>query len=215
VSFALWAMKFHLMTSVIPAITSAATAVWGFTAALFANPITWVVVGLAALAAAFYYAWENVEEFRAGLYGVWEVVKNLAAPILAIGRALLFPSLENLKGVVDAVKNVDISKSFTVGYENGVKNFRDEKNAPAKANAFANSFAGMNPQFALAGIGGQNPVGSPSPYSKGTSQFNYSPTIQIQGGASKGDVQAVIIDANKDFERRMKEYEQSRQRKMY
>ncbi|PKN67190.1 MAG: phage tail tape measure protein [Deltaproteobacteria bacterium HGW-Deltaproteobacteria-15] len=71
---AIWAWVRGLAAGLLPAISGAAAAVWGFTTALFANPITWVVIGVAALVAAFVL-----------LYKHCEPVRNV---ILAVGRAL-------------------------------------------------------------------------------------------------------------------------------
>ena len=57
-------------------LVSATTAVWSFTAALLANPITWIVVGIMALAGAvflIYKYWEPICDF---FVGIWGGIKN-------------------------------------------------------------------------------------------------------------------------------------------
>ena len=87
------------------------------------NPIGLVIVGVAALAAGFAYAWNKSETFRASMYGVWEVMKTLGGfiydymipPLWALGEVLIgvftFDSSLISKGMDDAVsafnKNVD------------------------------------------------------------------------------------------------------------
>ena len=61
--------------------------VWGLNAALLANPIVLIVAGIIALGAATVYAWNRFEWFRAGVYGVWEVIKPFAS-FLANGFTL-------------------------------------------------------------------------------------------------------------------------------
>lgn len=53
--------------------------VWAFNAALLANPITWVVVAIAALVAAFVILWNECEGFRNFWIGLWEKAKELFA----------------------------------------------------------------------------------------------------------------------------------------
>lgn len=50
-------------------------AIWAFNSALLANPITWVVVGIMALVAAFVILWNECEGFRNFWIAVWEKVK--------------------------------------------------------------------------------------------------------------------------------------------
>ena len=45
--------------------------VWSFTAALLANPITWIVVGIVALIAALVLLWQNWDSVVSFLQGVW------------------------------------------------------------------------------------------------------------------------------------------------
>lgn len=65
------------------AVVSAATAlpgliasVWSFTAALLANPITWIVIGVLALVAALVTLYLNWDKVTAFLSGVWTGVVN-------------------------------------------------------------------------------------------------------------------------------------------
>src|SRR5690606_16997880 len=59
--------------ALIPAIAST----WAFTAALLANPITWVVVGIGALIAAGILLWKNWDKVTAWLGEKWEWLKNI------------------------------------------------------------------------------------------------------------------------------------------
>ena len=49
---------------------------WVLNSALLASPVTWVVVGLAALVAAVVLAYKNSETFRDVVNGAWEAVKT-------------------------------------------------------------------------------------------------------------------------------------------
>lgn len=62
-------------------IAAASTAVWGFTAALLANPITWIVIGIIALIAAIVLLIKNWDTVSAFLIGVWEKIKEVAVNV--------------------------------------------------------------------------------------------------------------------------------------
>lgn len=65
-------------TAMAPLITS----VWGFTAALLANPVTWVVIAIIALIAVLVLLYNKCEWFRDGVNAVWD-------SILSGGRAVV------------------------------------------------------------------------------------------------------------------------------
>ena len=65
-------------TAMAPLITS----VWGFTAALLANPVTWVVIAMIALIAVLVLLYNKCEWFRDGVNAVWD-------SILSGGRAVV------------------------------------------------------------------------------------------------------------------------------
>lgn len=60
----------------LPALGGATAAVWSFTAALLANPITWVVAGVAALAGAVYLIYKNWEPISDFFTKVWDGIKG-------------------------------------------------------------------------------------------------------------------------------------------
>ena len=66
-----------------------------FNAALLANPITWIVIGIAALVAAFVILWNECEGFRNFWIELWEKVKELFAAFL-----------ESIQPAVDAFINM-------------------------------------------------------------------------------------------------------------
>lgn len=83
--------KAHLaQTKIVKAATVLWTgAQWLLNAALSANPIGLVVLGIAALVAAFVLAWKHSETFRNIVLGVWEKVKGAARAFAsAVGEKL-------------------------------------------------------------------------------------------------------------------------------
>jgi phage-related protein len=65
-----------VITIAIGAITLLIGVIWAMNAALLANPITWVVVAIMALVAAFVILWNECEGFRKFFINMWEVIKN-------------------------------------------------------------------------------------------------------------------------------------------
>lgn len=63
-----------------------------FNAALLANPITWIVIAIAALVAAFVILWNECEGFRNFWIGLWEKCKKLFAAFV-----------ESIKPLINAV----------------------------------------------------------------------------------------------------------------
>ena len=59
-------------TTAVSAMPGLISSVWSFTAALLANPITWVVVGIIALIAAVILLWRNWDAVSAFLTRVWQ-----------------------------------------------------------------------------------------------------------------------------------------------
>lgn len=60
-------------------ITTVGGALKGLWAILMANPITLVIAAVAALVAAFVYAWNNVEGFKEFWINLWETIKEACA----------------------------------------------------------------------------------------------------------------------------------------
>lgn len=75
----LWMMRASIMAGLVPSLTAATGSVWAFTAALLANPITWVVVALGALGAAVYQVYKNWEPLKEFFLQLWN------EPMEAIG----------------------------------------------------------------------------------------------------------------------------------
>lgn len=61
--------------SITRATVMATIAQWGLNAAMLANPIGLIIVGVLALVAIFKLLWDNSKSFREVLFGVWEAAK--------------------------------------------------------------------------------------------------------------------------------------------
>lgn len=69
------------LKSLVPAIIGATTAAWSFTAALLANPITWIVALIIGLVAAIWYLWNNWDDVSEMLVAAWEWIRETATVI--------------------------------------------------------------------------------------------------------------------------------------
>lgn len=94
----LWMMRTSIMAGLVPSLTAAASSVWAFTAALLANPITWVVVALGALGAAVYQVYKNWEPLKEFFLQLWN------EPMEAIG--LFIAWVDDVLGVFSPLKPI-------------------------------------------------------------------------------------------------------------
>lgn len=94
------------------AIVTAATAlpglisgVWSFTAALLANPITWIVIAIVALIAVIVLLWNKCEWFRNGIKSVFSAISaGVTSGLNAIGS--FFSGIRNgIRNVLTAAKD--------------------------------------------------------------------------------------------------------------
>jgi len=103
----LWMMRASIMAGLVPSLSAAAASMWAFTAALLANPITWVVIAVAALAAAGYQVyknWEPLKEFFAQLWDEPQAATQLFTDWLEDVFSGVFGRLwQYIKPVFDAV----------------------------------------------------------------------------------------------------------------
>lgn len=67
-------------------ILTATTSVWGFTAALLANPITWVVIGVIALIGAIYLLYRRFEVVRMAVDSLMYALGYLAGTVVEVFR---------------------------------------------------------------------------------------------------------------------------------
>jgi hypothetical protein len=159
-------------------------------ATMLANPAFWVVAGIAAVAGAFYYAYETSETFRAGLFGLWEVVKTVGSLIgevfTGLGQiikgALTLDKdaiAAGMLSIVDTVKGAGerIGKSYEEGKEKGVASFKDSKKEKKKGDGLITGVAPMgSPEAAAASAGAPKAPKAPS------AQANKAITINVTIG---------------------------------
>lgn len=136
--------KQAIMTAV-KALPGLIASVWSFTAALLANPVTWIVIGIVALIAAIILLWKNWDSVVAFLKGVWngfvngikagfDWIRNLFSGMpgwLQIAIAAFMPFIgipmliiNNWDAIVAFFSNmwIKIKDGFVTGIDN-IKNF--------------------------------------------------------------------------------------------
>lgn len=103
------------VTIVVGAFTAAQTLL---NTVLAANPIGIIIVAIGALVAAIVYLWNNSEEFRNFIIGLWETISSaVVAAVTAVGD-FLKSAWEGIKNVASTVWNA-ISSTIT-GIVNGI-----------------------------------------------------------------------------------------------
>ncbi len=83
---------------------SAATGAWSFTAALLANPVTWIVIGLVALGAVLVWLYKRFDWFRGAVDGLWARLKSFWMGLEAGFSYALKPVWEALEPIVNLFK---------------------------------------------------------------------------------------------------------------
>lgn len=127
-------VRMVMMTSVLPALSGAIAATWAWTAALLANPITWIVLAIGALVAAVVVCWQRFAGFRAVVLTIWDAVKGfgmaiwnyMITPLKAVwailsglGRAIVKLFSGDFKGAAE-----EFTGAFKDGFTAGVEGFK-------------------------------------------------------------------------------------------
>ena len=107
----LWLKKDIIWTGLVTAAKSTWAAVtgvvtgamWGLNMALLANPVTWIVVGVMALVAAFIAAWKHSEKFRGAIMGIWETIKGFGNLLKEYVVDRITGILKGLGGIASAI----------------------------------------------------------------------------------------------------------------
>lgn len=94
----------------VPAITAAATAAWSFTAALLANPITWIViavmVAIAEIVLDVYLIWKYWDEIVDALQSSWNWCKKFFNTVLSGCKAIYSWIVDGIIKAIDSVWSV-------------------------------------------------------------------------------------------------------------
>ena len=163
--FITWLRDLEIMSKLSAAATWLQnTALWGMIAPILANPITWLVIALIALAAALVWAYQNVDWFRAMVDNAWASIVTFAQQIYSF----ISGALSGLMSAIAAagawlVGRVSASFSSIWGIISAAMNLWNQ--ATAKARAIANmigaAFQGVKGTIESAFNGVTNAITAP------------------------------------------------------
>lgn len=108
------------ITSFVTAMGGAIASAWSFTAALLANPITWIVAAIIGLIAAIVLLWKNWDSVSAFLQKSWTAIKGVAGTVFNGIKDILSTVWNTIKNVATSVWNG--ITGFLNGVWNGIKN---------------------------------------------------------------------------------------------
>lgn len=153
--------------------TLAATAAQlGFNVALWTSPITWVIVGIVALAAGFYLLYTRVEGFRNAVNATWDWIKNNWPLLLGILTGPIGLAVVAIVSKWDAIKEgfgaaVDWIRDKWNGLIDWILEKLDWLPGPVKSflGIDTNPFAAQEHQAAMAGVR-SSVTGEPAPMLK-------------------------------------------------
>ena len=91
------AMARQAMAAAATALPGLISGVWAFTAALLANPITWVVIGIVALIATIILLWNKCEWFRNGVMAIFNGIKSGLSTVFNVAKSV-FEGVKNAAG---------------------------------------------------------------------------------------------------------------------
>ena len=93
------------------ALTPLIASVWSFTAALLANPVTWIVIGIVALIAALVLLYNKCEWFRNGVNAIIDFFKEKLGAALEVASAI-FSGIGNVIGSVMGAAKATVSQNL-------------------------------------------------------------------------------------------------------
>ena len=93
------------------ALTPLIASVWSFTAALLANPVTWIVIGIVALIAALVLLYNKCEWFRNGANAIIDFFKEKLGAALEVVTSI-FSGIGNVIGSVMGAAKATVSQNL-------------------------------------------------------------------------------------------------------
>ena len=201
-----------IVTRGIPALASMTAATWAWTVALLANPITWIVAGIIALAAAAYLVYKNWKPITGWFSQQWTLIKAQVSGAIAVfnifkdvivgvGRSLIGAFTLNPKmftdgilqanAAVDKIMNGGISKAYNLAYNQSM----GKQSASAGYVPFR---ADVKPAMV--------------PKRSGPASYIFQPTMNFNAKTSPEDAKAITNDMQAKFTQWMKDHESKKAR---
>lgn len=151
---ALRTVKVTMLTGVLPALGGVIASTWAWTAALLANPITWIVLAIGALIAAVVVCWQKFAEFRAVIYTIWDTIKGFGEAIINWLVAPFKAAWEFVKGIGKAIGTLfkggsmkDVGAEIAGGFRNGIDAGVDSLGK--SIDGFKNTAAGISGNYQM------------------------------------------------------------------
>ena len=92
------------IVAISTAMKVASVMTWLFNTALFASPITWIVIGVVALIAAIVLLWNKCDAFRNFFLNMWEDIKKAIDAV----KSAFDKVLNVVKDIIDWIKNIKV-----------------------------------------------------------------------------------------------------------
>jgi len=126
IAFGLWTIKYYAWI----VATMRATAVqWLFNAAMWANPLTWVIAAVIAMVVALIILYMKVDKVRGFIWALWESIKELGSIIYdffaGVWEAMTTGDTSRLKNAFKAGER--LSKAWAKGMDAGINSFDADK----------------------------------------------------------------------------------------
>lgn len=188
-----------MMETVVPAVQAATVAAWEFTAALLANPITWIVLGVVALAAGAYLIYKKWSPISKWFSDQWKMMKAQIAGVISVLK--LFGNLMLSIGKI-YLGVFTFSPSMVIA---GIKE---------SASAMHNIFSGGIGQAYNSGYNKSMAGNSAVPVAT-TTHYHFAPTVNLHGGTGDSAGHAVLKPIKSQFDTWMKEHEARKKRLSY
>lgn len=148
IAFGLWAVKFYAWTIATKVATAAQ---WLFNAAMWANPLTWVIAAIFAMVVALVALYMKVDKVRGFIWALWESIKELGSIIAdffgGLWDAITTGDTTKLKNAFKVGER--LGNAWSKGMEAGINDFNADKlekklqaMTPGSATASGGSAAG-------------------------------------------------------------------------
>lgn len=199
---------------------------WALNAAMTANPIGLVIVGIAALVAAGVWMYQNWSEITAFMSNMWEGAKAAVASFVDTIRNLFSPIFDWLQEKWSSIKELfssPIQASVSAGAASGVQIDSNASGGIYGKGAFLTTFAEESGESAIPHkrnarnvelLAKTNAIMG-NPLGGGGININYNPSITINGNADRGDVEQELAADHRRFKKMLDSYMAKQRRVAY
>lgn len=199
---------------------------WALNAAMTANPIGLVIVGIAALVAAGIWMYQNWSEITAFMSNMWEGAKAAVASFVDTIRNLFSPIFDWLQEKWSSIKELfssPIQASVSAGAASDVQIDSNAAGGIYGKGAFLTTFAEESGESAIPHAPTRRNIDllaktnaiMGNPLGGGGVTASFAPTINISGNADVQEVQSVLEDQMRKFEEMLRRVQNKERRLSY